>query len=178
MLLVTNKLAIQAWPYPSLLMAVQFLVSAGVVRGLSFIGWLDVEPLVLHKVRATWKLHSTPARSQLFPRPPGCSTPSNMLLRPARLQVKAFWMVPFFFELAIFASIKLLAASSVETAIVFRTTVPLITSWADWAFMGREAPSTKSAMSLIVIVLGALIYARRCAAACPLMLPIQAHRHC
>lgn len=87
-------------------------------------------------------------------------------------------MVPFFFELAIFASIKLLAASSVETAIVFRTTVPLITSWADWAFMGREAPSTKSAVSLIVIVLGALIYARRSAAACPLMLPIQAHRHC
>ena len=52
MLMVTNKLALQAWPYPSLLMAVQFLSSAGVVRGLSLMGKLDVEPLVAAKVRA------------------------------------------------------------------------------------------------------------------------------
>jgi hypothetical protein len=165
MLLVTNKLAIQAWPYPSLLMAVQFLVSAGVVRGLSVMGRLDVEPLVWDKVRASWIPHCTPSRATsarahraLY------ATPPNALLTPTRPQVKAFWMVPFFFELAIFASIKLLEESSVETAIVFRTTVPLITSWADWAFMGREAPSTKSATSLVVIVLGALVYARRCVA--------------
>ena len=70
-------------------------------------------------------------------------------------------MVPLCFELAIFANIKLLEAASVETAVVFRTAVPLITAWADWAFMDREAPSTKSTMSLFTIVLGALLYAWR-----------------
>lgn len=122
MLMVTNKLALRVFPYPSLLMAVQFLVSASVVRGLSLLSVLDVEPLILGRV-------------------------------------KAFWMVPLCFELAIFANIKLLEAASVETAVVFRTAVPLITAWADWAFMDREAPSTKSTMSLFTIVLGALLYA-------------------
>ena len=37
--------------------------------------------------------------------------------------------------------------------------MPLITSWADAAFMGREAPSTRSALSLLAIVLSALGYA-------------------
>lgn len=50
-------------------------------------------------------------------------TPRSAAVR----QVRAFWLVPLFYELAIFANIKLLQTSSVETAIVFRTLVPLIT---------------------------------------------------
>ena len=52
MLMVTNKLALRVFPYPSLLMAVQFLVSASVVRGLSLLSVLDVEPLILGRVRS------------------------------------------------------------------------------------------------------------------------------
>ena len=49
--------------------------------------------------------------------------------------------------------------SNVETAIVFRTLVPVITSYADYAFMGREAPSRQSATGLAVVCLAALVFA-------------------
>jgi hypothetical protein len=52
MLMVVNKLVLKAWPFPSLLMAVQFLFSAAVVRGLSLMGKVEVEPLVAEKARA------------------------------------------------------------------------------------------------------------------------------
>ena len=122
MMMVVNKLALRAFPYPSSLMALQFLVSAVVVRGLGVLGQLECAPL-------------------------------------ERERVRAFWIVPLVFEVAIFTNMKMLQAASVETVIVFRTLVPLITSWADAAFMGREAPSTRSALSLLAIVLSALGYA-------------------
>ena len=49
--------------------------------------------------------------------------------------------------------------SNVETAIVFRTLVPVITSYADYAFMGREAPSRQSATGLTIVCCGALLFA-------------------
>ena len=61
------------------------------------------------------------------------------------LQARAFALVPVVFEIAIFTNIKLLQATSVETSVVFRTLVPLITSYADFAFMGRKLPSRQSA---------------------------------
>ena len=86
--------------------------------------------------------------------------PREVLVAPLeRERVRAFWIVPLVFEVAIFTNMKMLQAASVETVIVFRTLVPLITSWADAAFMGREAPSTRSALSLLAIVLSALGYA-------------------
>jgi hypothetical protein len=74
-------------------------------------------------------------------------------------RARPFMMVPVVFALSIFANIKLLSAAAVETVIVFRTLVPIITSWADYAFMGRELPSSQSAAGLLVVVLGALGYA-------------------
>ena len=74
-------------------------------------------------------------------------------------RARPFLLVPVVFEIAIFTNIKLLQAAAVETVIVFRTLVPIITSWADYAFMGREAPSSQSATGLGLIVLGALGYA-------------------
>jgi len=44
--------------------------------------------------------------------------------------------------------------------IVFRTLVPIITSWADYAFMGRALPSVQSGSGLLIVVLGALLYTR------------------
>jgi len=121
MLMVVNKMALKVFPYPSQLMALQFLTSAAVVRLLACRGKLEAAPLEAEKVRA-------------------------------------FWLVPAVFSVAIFTNIKLLQSASVETTIVFRTMVPLITSWADYAFMGRELPSQRSAASLLVILGGALLY--------------------
>jgi hypothetical protein len=67
--------------------------------------------------------------------------------------------VPFFFGIAIFTNIKLLQAASVETAIVFRTIVPIFTSAADWIWMGRALPELRSACGLAIVVGGSLVYA-------------------
>ena len=75
-------------------------------------------------------------------------------------RARSFMLVPIVFAIAIFANIKLLQAASVESVIVFRTLVPIITSWADYAFMGRELPSAQSGSGLLIVVLGALLYSR------------------
>lgn len=75
------------------------------------------------------------------------------------IQASKFWLVPLVFELAIYFNIKLLQASNVETAIVFRTLVPVITSYADYSCMGREAPSRQSAAGLLIVCLGASAFA-------------------
>ena len=59
-------------------------------------------------------------------------------------RVRQFIVVPIAFVLAIFSNIKVLQAASVETTVVFRSLVPLITSLADYAFMGRHLPSAQS----------------------------------
>ena len=74
-------------------------------------------------------------------------------------KARSFMLVPFFFGIAIFTNIKLLQAASVETAIVFRTIVPIFTSAADWIWMGRALPELRSACGLAVVVGGSLVYA-------------------
>ena len=74
-------------------------------------------------------------------------------------KARSFMLVPFFFGIAIFTNIKLLQAASVETAIVFRTIVPIFTSAADWIWMGRALPELHSACGLAVVVGGSLVYA-------------------
>ena len=70
-LMVANKYALGHFPFPSTLMLLQFAVSAVVVRTLGLLGFIEVEPLELERVRL-------------------------------------FWRVPLFFEIAIYANIKLL----------------------------------------------------------------------
>ena len=65
----------------------------------------------------------------------------------------------FIFEVAIFTNIKLLQVSNVETAIVFRTIVPIFTSAADWIWMGRALPEARSALGLLIVVGGSVVYA-------------------
>lgn len=74
-------------------------------------------------------------------------------------KARSFLLVPLFFDLTIYTNIKLLQSSTVETAIVFRTVVPIFTSAADWIWMGRALPEARSACGLGVVVIFAIVYA-------------------
>ena len=73
-------------------------------------------------------------------------------------RVKGFWLVSMCFLISIFTNIKTLQYCNVETFIVFRCGAPIVICVADWWFLGRELPNKKSALSLIVIFLGATAY--------------------
>jgi len=120
--MVVNKWALKVFPFPGLLMCLQFVSSAVAVRLLSVCGQLECEPLIWSRARG-------------------------------------FLLVPLVFGVAIFTNIKLLQAASVETAIVFRTIVPLFTSAADWIWMGRAFPEPRSACGLLIVVGGSIVYA-------------------
>mmetsp|Transcript_77056 Transcript_77056/g.121677 ORF Transcript_77056/g.121677 Transcript_77056/m.121677 type:complete len:350 (-) Transcript_77056:61-1110(-) len=61
-------------------------------------------------------------------------------------------------SLCIFSNVKCLQYANVETVIVFRSCSPLCVSILDWLFLGRELPGRRSALSLVVVALGAVGY--------------------
>ncbi|GBG23998.1 GDP-fucose transporter 1 [Hondaea fermentalgiana] len=73
-------------------------------------------------------------------------------------KVRKFWIVPVAFLMTVFANIKILQHSNVETFITFRASTPIIISVLDWALMGRELPSRKSWVCLFGLLVGALMY--------------------
>jgi GDP-mannose transporter len=62
------------------------------------------------------------------------------------------------FVLGIYTNMQALAYSNVDTVIVFRSCSPLAVSFLDWAFMGRELPSTRSALALLALLAGVYGY--------------------
>jgi len=72
--------------------------------------------------------------------------------------VKAFAPVVAAFVGTIFTNIKTLQYSNVETFIVFRSSTPLLISIFDWALLGRQLPSLRSWLSLVVLLCGAVMY--------------------
>jgi GDP-mannose transporter len=60
--------------------------------------------------------------------------------------------------LAIYTNMQALAISNVDTVIVFRSCTPLVVCILDWAFMGRELPSTGSALALLALLAGVYGY--------------------
>lgn len=73
-------------------------------------------------------------------------------------KVKRFGIVPIAFLMTVFANIKILQHSNVETFIVFRASTPLILSFLDYLLLGRELPSKKSWVALFGLLAGALSY--------------------
>jgi len=63
------------------------------------------------------------------------------------------------FAMGVYCNMKSLSMSNVETVIVFRALSPCLVAFLDAMFLGREFPSTRSWIALIVIVLGAYGYA-------------------
>lgn len=73
-------------------------------------------------------------------------------------KIKSFWIVPIAFLGTVFANIKVLQYSNVETFIVFRACTPLLISVADYLFLGRELPSVRSWLCLGLLLVGAVGY--------------------
>jgi len=72
-------------------------------------------------------------------------------VRPYALYILAF-------VAAIFANMKALSHSNVETVIVFRSCSPLAVTIVEYLFMGRSWPTYRSTMALLVVACGAVFY--------------------
>ena len=75
-------------------------------------------------------------------------------------RVKPYLLYITLFVCTIYCNMKALEHSNVETVIVFRACCPLVVCMLDWAFMGRQLPSARSAVSLVLLVAGAVSYVR------------------
>lgn len=73
-------------------------------------------------------------------------------------KVKPYCLYIVAFVSAIYANMRALSVSNVETVIVFRACTPLAVTVVDFLFMGRALPSARSAMSLVSVCLCALLY--------------------
>ncbi|GBF98757.1 hypothetical protein Rsub_11163 [Raphidocelis subcapitata] len=79
--------------------------------------------------------------------------------RATRRQLLHFVPVVAGFVGTIYANIKVLQHSNVETFITFRSSTPLILAFCDYAFLGRALPSRRSWAALAALVLSAAGYA-------------------
>lgn len=73
-------------------------------------------------------------------------------------KVKAYSLYIIAFVAAIYANMRALSVSNVETVIVFRACTPLAITVVDFLFMGRQLPSLRSTLSLIGVGMCALLY--------------------
>lgn len=74
-------------------------------------------------------------------------------------KLKPYIVYTLAFTGGIFANMKSLESSNVETVIVFRSCSPLAVSVLEALFLGREWPSSRSWLALVTIVVGAVMYA-------------------
>lgn len=74
-------------------------------------------------------------------------------------QLMHFLPVVFGFLGTIYANIKVLQHSNVETFITFRSSTPLVLSFCDWAFLGRQLPNRRSWSALAVLLLSSAGFA-------------------
>lgn len=65
------------------------------------------------------------------------------------------------FILCLYSNGKTLEHANVETIIVFRSCSPLLVSIMDWAFLGRQFPSLRSAFALVLLIVSALGYVQQ-----------------
>lgn len=76
----------------------------------------------------------------------------------SRPVLEAYGLYSILFVLGIYSNMRALEVTNVDTVIVFRSTIPLLVSAADWALMGREAPSLRSLISMLIVVLGCALF--------------------
>jgi len=74
-------------------------------------------------------------------------------------KIVQFSSVALIFISTIFLNMKALEHANVETFMVFRFSTPCVISVADYLFLGRQLPSTRSWLCLLVLLLGSAGYA-------------------
>ena len=83
-------------------------------------------------------------------------TPSLGVITRGALQAYAAYGA--LFVVAIYANMKALEHSNVDTIIAFRSTTPLLVAAGDWVFMGRSLPPARSLLAMAVIVVGCVSF--------------------
>mmetsp|Transcript_19216 Transcript_19216/g.39465 ORF Transcript_19216/g.39465 Transcript_19216/m.39465 type:complete len:353 (-) Transcript_19216:1533-2591(-) len=73
--------------------------------------------------------------------------------------VKPYMLYILFFSTGVYANMRSLNVSNVETVIVFRALAPIVVAFLDVTFLGREWPSRRSWAGLGTLVIGAYGYA-------------------
>jgi len=73
-------------------------------------------------------------------------------------KIKPYLVYVCMFVATIYANMRALQHSNVETIIVFRSACPLIVCVLDWGFLGRQLPSARSVGALLVIIGGCVGY--------------------
>ena len=73
-------------------------------------------------------------------------------------KIKPYSVYIFAFVSAVYANMRALSVSNVETVIVFRACTPLAITIVDFLFMGRSLPSLRSTLSLCAVSLCAVLY--------------------
>lgn len=86
-------------------------------------------------------------------------TPQRVQIAPERRVALAYLMVAAVFLGTIYSNIRMLQYIGVNTFIVLRCSTPLVVSVLDWALMGRQLPSRRSAAALTGVLLCGAAYA-------------------
>jgi len=73
-------------------------------------------------------------------------------------KLKAYSVYVMIFITSLYSNFRALENGKIETIIVFRACTPLAVSMLDYLFLGRELPSRRSCISLLVIIFGACGY--------------------
>ena len=77
-------------------------------------------------------------------------------LETSKLEAYALYIVAF--VASIYANMRALALSNVETVIVFRACSPIAVSVIEYLLMNRSLPTLRSSLSLFVVAAGAVFY--------------------
>ena len=72
----------------------------------------------------------------------------------SRSLLRAYALYTVLFVLGIYSNMRSLAASNVDTVIVFRAAVPLAVAAGDFVWLGRAAPSARSLAAMVVVLAG------------------------
>ena len=72
--------------------------------------------------------------------------------------LKKFWPVPLAWLAVLFSGLKAVQYANVETFIVFRATTPIVLSFAEWCFLGRQLPNLRSSLCLALMLVASLGY--------------------
>ena len=74
------------------------------------------------------------------------------------VKMKPFILYVFLFVSSIYANMKALQLSNVETVIVFRACTPIAVALIEYLFMNRTLPNIRSCLSLVIVASGAIVY--------------------